>query len=201
MVGALGIAKDGFRDLSPVQRRPAASDCEQVGVGSGHLREICHHLLICIERGLRAHKVDAGRILGRRSSAAGAADESGDSFFEEPVLPAADAVDSVPEVPDPEEGLTAAESRAVRVPAEEDVVSMDPDPEFVAAVFPQPARSARAEQRARTVLPACFIFFMRVSFMSVTESVSFFHRAILVSSDMRYVCKVKLAFIVSIISR
>ena len=141
---------------------------------------------------------DSGAGVG---SAAGAADESGDSFFEEPVLPAADAVDSVPEVPDSEEALTAAESRAVRVPAEEDVVSMDPDPEFVAAVFPQPARSARAEQRARTVFPACFIFFMRVSFMSVTESVSFFHRAILVSSDMRYVCKVKLAFIVSIISR
>ena len=138
---------------------------------------------------------------GAEVGSAGAADESGDSFFAEPVLPAADAVDSVPEVPDPEEGLTAAESRAVRVPAEEDVVSMDPDPEFVAAVFPQPARSARAEQRARTVLPACFIFFMRVSFMSVTESVSFFHRAMLVSSDMRYVCKVKLAFIVSIISR
>ena len=127
---------------------------------------------------------DSGAEVG---SAAGAADESGDSFFEEPVLPAADAVDSVPEVPDSEEALTAAESRAVRVPAEEDVVSMDPDPEFVAAVFPQPARSARAEQRARTVFPACFIFFMRVSFMSVTESVSFFHRAMLVSSDMRYV--------------
>ena len=109
---------------------------------------------------------DSGAGVG---SAAGAADESGDSFFEEPVLPAADAVDSVPEVPDSEEALTAAESRAVRVPAEEDVVSMDPDPEFVAAVFPQPARSARAEQRARTVFPACFIFFMRVSFMSVTE--------------------------------
>ena len=67
VVGALGIAKDGFRDLSPVQRRPAASDCEQIRVGSGHLREVCHHLLICIEGGLRAHKVDAGRILGRRS--------------------------------------------------------------------------------------------------------------------------------------
>ena len=117
----------------------------------------------------------AGDFGAGGGSVAGAEDGSGDSFFAEPVLPAADAVEFVPDVSDSEAALTAAESRAVRVPAEEDVVlSMEPDPEFVAAAFPQPARSARAEQSARTVFPACFIFFMRVSFMSVTESLSIF---------------------------
>jgi hypothetical protein len=111
---------------------------------------------------------DSGAGVG---SAAGAADESGDSFFAEPEFPAADAefpavdaVEFVPEVLDSEEALTAAESRAVKVPAADDIVSADPCPEFVAAAFPQPARSARAEQIARTVFPACFIFFMRISF-------------------------------------